>query len=198
MTAYFAELPKTIVVEGTEIPINTDFRASIAFEELMQNPQLTDESLVSGVLDAYFDESTAPMLAQLCAAGQSEALFRAIMDFYRCGEPARPAAGKTEKRAYSFSVDEKRIYAAFSEQYGIDLYSIDYLHWWKFSSMFSSLSDTTEIAKIMHIRTAEFEKGMTAKERAALRRAKRIYALPDLRTDAQRDDDFAAAFASAF
>ena len=64
--------------------------------------------------------------------------------------------------------------------------------------MFSSLSDTTEIAKIMHIRTAEFEKGMTAKERAALRRAKRIYALPDLRTDAQRDDDFAAAFASAF
>lgn len=198
MAAYFAELPKTIVVEGTEIPINTDFRASIAFEELIQNPQLTNESLVSGVLDSYFDESTAPMLAQLCAEGLSEALFRAIMDFYRCGEPARPASGKTEKRAYSFSVDEKRIYAAFSEQYGIDLYSIGYLHWWKFSSMFSSLSDTTEIAKIMHIRTAEFEKGMTAKERAALRRAKRIYALPDLRTDAQRDDDFAAAFASAF
>lgn len=198
MEAYFAELPRTITVEGTEIPINTDFRASIAFEELMQNPQLTDESLVSGVLDAYFDELTAPVISQICAAGKSVALFRAIMDFYRCGDPARPAGEKAEKRAYSFSVDEKRIYAAFSEQYGIDLYSIDYLHWWKFSSMFSSLSDTTEIAKIMHIRTAEFEKGMTAKERAALRRAKRIYALPDLRTDEQREDDFAAAFASAF
>lgn len=30
---------------------------------------------------------------------------------------------------------------------------------------------------------------MSAKDRAALRRAKRAYALPDLRTDAQRDDD---------
>lgn len=198
MAAYFAELPRTITVEGTEIPINTDFRASIAFEELMQNPQLTDEALVSGVLDAYFDADVAPVISRICAAGKSEALFRSIMDFYRCGDPARPAGEKNEKRAYSFSVDEKRIYAAFSEQYGIDLYSIDYLHWWKFSSMFSSLSDTTEIAKIMHIRTAEFEKGMTAKERAALRRAKRIYALPDLRTDEQREDDFASAFASAF
>ena len=64
--------------------------------------------------------------------------------------------------------------------------------------MFSGLSDATEIAKIMHIRAAEFEKGMSAKERAALRRAKKLYALPDLRTDEERDADFAEAFAAMF
>lgn len=31
-------LPESITVDGTEIPINADFRASAAFEELMQDP----------------------------------------------------------------------------------------------------------------------------------------------------------------
>lgn len=191
---FFHNLPESIVVDGTDIPINTDFRASIAFEELMQDARLTDEERISGILEAYFGDAALPTVSRLCADGKAGALFQAIMDFYRCGAPEPPKPQKSERRAYSFSTDEKRIYAAFSDQYGLDLYSVEYLHWWKFSAMFSALSDTTEMAKVMHIRTAEFEKGMTAKERAALRRAKKIYALPDTRTDEQRDEDFAAAF----
>lgn len=193
----FQNLPESIVVDGAEIPIHTDFRASIRFEELMQDPRLSDEARVAGMLSVYFDDGAAPVLQHLCRMGKAEALVAAILTFYRCGEPERPPTGRTE-RSYSFSADERRIYAAFSEQYGIDLYAVPYLHWWKFSAMFSGLSDTTEIARIMHIRAAKFEKGMTAKERAALRRAKRLYALPDMRTDEQRDDDFANAFAAGF
>lgn len=163
----------------------------------MQDPRLSDEARVAGTLSAYFDDGAAPVLQHLCRMGKAEALVAAILTFYRCGEPERPPTGRTE-RSYSFSADERRIYAAFSEQYNIDLYAVPYLHWWKFSAMFLGLSDTTEIARIMHIRAAKFEKGMTAKERAALRRAKRLYALPDMRTDEQRDDDFANAFAAGF
>lgn len=194
----FQNLPESIVVDGAEIPINTDFRASVRFEELMQDARLTDEARISGMLEAYFGDAALPAVSRLCAGGKAEALFQAIMDFYRCGAPEPQKPQKQERRAYSFSTDEKRIYAAFAEQYGVDLYVIADLHWWKFSAMFAALSDTTEIAKIMRIRTAEFEKGMTSKERAALRRAKRIYALPDTRTDAQRDEDFASVFASGF
>lgn len=198
MSAYFAGLPKSITVDGMEIPINSDFRASIVFEEVMQDTRLTDEQRISGMLGAYFEESTLPAISRLCADEKAAELFQAVMHFYRCGAPEAPKTQKQERRAYSFSIDEKRIYAAFSEQYDIDLYEIKYLHWWKFSAMFSALSDTTEIAKIMHIRTAEFEKSMTAKERAALRRAKKIYALPDTRTEEQKDEDFASIFASGF
>ena len=194
----FQSLPESILVDGSNIPINTDFRASIRFEALMQDARRTDEERVSGMLEAYFGESSLPAVYAACAAGKAEALFQAVMDFYRCGAPEPPQSSRQTKRTYDFIADERRIYAAFSEQYGVDLYAVPYLHWWKFSAMFSGLSDATEIAKIMHIRAAEFEKGMSAKERAALRRAKKLYALPDLRTDDERDADFAEAFAAMF
>lgn len=197
MTA-FQSLPESILVDGANIPINTDFRASIRFEALMQDARRTDEERVSGMLEAYFRESALPAVYAACEAGKAEALFQAVMAFYRCGAPEPPQPPCRAPRTYDFIADERRIYAAFSEQYSIDLYAVPYLHWWKFSAMFSGLSDTTEISRIMHIRAAKFEKGMTAKERAALRRAKRLYALPDMRTDEQRDDDFANAFAAGF
>lgn len=193
-------LPESITVDGTEIPINADFRVSAAFEELMQDPTRTDEQRVAEMLELYFTSQTMPMLQTLVLEGKAQALFEAILWFYRCGKAPKEdhVASKNEPHPYSFAADEQRIYASFREQYALDLYDVPFLHWWKFSSMFAALGEHTEMARVMHIRTAKFENGMSAKDRAALRRAKRAYALPDLRTDAQRDDDFAAAFASAF
>ncbi len=167
-------LPESIMVDGTEIPINADFRASAAFEELMQDPTCTDEQRVAEMLELYFTSQTMPMLQTLVLEGKAQALFEAILWFYRCGKAPREdhVASKNEPCPYSFAADEQRIYASFREQYALDLYDVPFLHWWKFSSMFAALGENTEMARVMHIRTAKFENGMSAKDRAALRRAK--------------------------
>ena len=58
-------LPESIMVDGTEIPINADFRASAAFEELMQDPTRTNEQRVAEMLELYFTSQTMPMLQTL-------------------------------------------------------------------------------------------------------------------------------------
>lgn len=197
MTA-FEHLPQTINACGVEIPINTDFRASIAFEQMLQHAGTENDGWIEEMLRIYFLESSLSLIGTIVQHGSVDELFSAVMDFYRCGQQAPKREKKSVPVSYSFSHDEKRIYAAFYEQYHIDLFSLDYLHWWKFSAMFLALNDDTEMVKIMRIRTAEPDKHMTAKERAALRKAKAAYAIPDNRSQEQKDADFADGFASMF
>ena len=93
-------LPESITVDGTEIPINADFRASAAFEELMQDPTRTDEQRVAEMLELYFTSQTMPMLQTLVLEGKAQALFEAILWFYRCGKAPKEdhVASKNEPR----------------------------------------------------------------------------------------------------
>ena len=79
-------LPESIMVDGTEIPINADFRVSAAFEELMQDPTRPDEQRVAEMLELYFTSQTMPMLQTLVLEDKAQALFEAILWFYRCGK----------------------------------------------------------------------------------------------------------------
>lgn len=196
---FFDYLPESIVVGGTEIPIHWDFRASIAFESVIQDPRVKPEEQLYRLLELYFDREVLPLINNLGERGYAEDFLNAVFDFYKCGKTVGTIGKDMSKRpAYSFEHDAERIYAAFLEQYGMDLYTVKNLHWWKFRAMFSNLSDTCEIVRIMQIRTKELEPGMTAKERRALKKAKSIYALPDLRTQEQIEADFVDGFSAMF
>lgn len=69
-------------------------------------------------------------------------------------ESKNDASGRT--RTVDFELDGEYIYAAFLQDYGIDL--IEYqgrLHWKKFLALFQGLSDDTKIKQIMHIRAMD-------------------------------------------
>lgn len=67
--------------------------------------------------------------------------------FYHCGEPPRSCDENDSeyflesRLPYRFDADFKYIHAAFLELYGIDLITVDYLHWWTFRGLFRSLHD---------------------------------------------------------
>lgn len=44
----FSAFPTTISISGLEIPIETDFRASVAFELLASDPDVTPEDVTFG------------------------------------------------------------------------------------------------------------------------------------------------------
>ena len=85
-----------------------------------------------------------------CVPADVGAAFTAVMNFYHCDKDNSLQGGTATNRRtqiYSFEHDAPYIYAAFLEQYGIDLTQENDLHWWRFKAMFDSLSEKTQFVE---------------------------------------------------
>lgn len=174
-------LPETVDIDGIEYRINSDFRISILFELLMQDDELGKrQKLVQG-LQLYYPEIPHNV---------TMAVDKMIW-FYRCGKETgsggHGSGSGRAKQIYSFEHDDDYIYAAFLEQYGIDLQDIKELHWWKFRALFRGLSEDTEFVKIMGYRSVKITSKMSKEQREFYKKMQSIHALPI--TDAERKAD---------
>ncbi|CAM3017706.1 bacteriophage Gp15 family protein [Hathewaya histolytica] len=164
-------LPTTVNIEGEDYEINSDFRTSILFELLMQDPELNHENKVIQVLQLYY--STIPK-------NINEAIEK-ILWFYRCGKDEikskNKGAGKTIQ-VYSYEYDDDYIYSAFLDQYGVDLQDMEYLHWWKFKAMFKSLKEDNELVKIMGYRVIDLGKIKDKEQKNYYKKMKELYKIP--------------------
>lgn len=149
------------------------------------------------IFDLYFGGFTED-------APRTKEALDAVLNFYRCEKRENKAAkaaakrSKQPKRIYDFESDDSYIYAAFMTQYGIDLNSIEYLHWWKFQALFSSLNSTQKISEIMSYRATDISKIKNKQEKERIATLKAVYALPNT---ASREDKIAHAasiFAGGF
>ena len=152
-------LPETVDIDGIEYRINSDFRISILFELLMQDDELGKrQKLVQG-LQLYYPEIPHNV---------TMAVDKMIW-FYRCGKETgsggHGSGSGRAKQIYSFEHDDDYIYAAFLEQYGIDLQDVEELHWWKFRALFRGLSEDTEFVKIMGYRSVKITSKMSKEQR---------------------------------
>lgn len=80
------------------------------------------------------------------------------------------------------------------DQYGINLQTIPYLHWWEFKALFTGLKEDNLIVKIMGYRAMDLSKIKDKDEKKYYKKLKRLYALPDMRTEEQKEADFGRAF----
>ncbi len=174
-------LPKSIC--GLEI--NTDFRYSIAFELLMSDKNLSDKEKIQQAFILYFKEPFA-------IKNQVEAL-EGILWFYSAGAATNKTQNREEKPIYSYEYDDIYIFSAFLSQYGIDL-NRENLHWWKFKAMFQSLNEDHTISKIMKYRSMKISPKLSKEEKQFYRNMKRIYALPDEKTDEEKLNQLADLF----
>lgn len=169
-------LPETVLVDGIEYPIQCDFRIGMKFERL-KNSAANDWDRVVRLLQAYYPRIPANI------AGAIEGM----MWFYRCGEPEEKEEDNGRRQryqrrnskapAYSFAQDAPYIYAAFKEQYGIDL-TESKMHWWKFMALFESLNEDTKMSRIMYYRKVNTS-GLPKGERAFINEMKKLYEITD-------------------
>ena len=174
-------LPETVEIDGAEYRINSDLRISILFELLMQDDEVGKrQKLVQG-LQLYYPEIPHNV---------TMAVDKMIW-FYRCGKETgsggHGSGSGRAKQIYSFEHDDDYIYAAFLEQYGIDLQDVEELHWWKFRALFRGLSEDTEFVKIMGYRSVKITSKMSKEQREFYKKMQSIHALPI--TDAERKAD---------
>ena len=180
------ELPTCVSVDGDDYSINTDFRIGIMFEQLMLDNSMENEDKLLAALQMYFGADIPQNI---------EAAVDALLWFYRCGEDdfgVTESKHTSEKKIFDYDFDAPYIYAAFLEQYGIDLQDAP-LHWWKFRALFKALRDDAEFVKIMGYRATQITKNMTQSQKEFYTEMKRRYALPISRDEAQKNKDIADA-----
>lgn len=170
------------------LKIRTDFRESIKFELLMQDNKIRQKEKIMLALKLYYYDISK--ITDIKKAVED------MLWFYRCGknekeEKSEEYAEEKEKQIYSYEFDDEYIYSAFMEQYKIDLNSIKYLHWWKFKALFNSLNEKTQFVKIMGYRAMNLSKIKDKEMKSNYKRMQKLYALPDMRTEEEKEADFA-------
>ncbi|MDU7067150.1 MAG: bacteriophage Gp15 family protein [Clostridium perfringens] len=169
------KLPTKVKIGGKFYNINSDFRTSMLFELLMQDEDIEDELKITQALKLYFPK--IPPLKYI------EETINIIMWFYGCGKEKEELNKRIKstsndlEQAYSFEHDNAYIYSAFLSQYKVDLQDIEYLHWWKFRTLFEGLTEENMIVKIMDYRTMDLSK-MEKSEREFYKEKKEFFKLP--------------------
>lgn len=130
-------LPQTIDVGGSFFRIKTDYRYFLRFREHLQekDAKLTDFDYM------YVEEKPASRLEGL----------RKLVEFMNPPQelPRNTGRGKAEI-VLDYEIDAPYIYAAFYEQYHIDLLKAP-LHWYQFQALIRGLHDT-ELNNIINAR----------------------------------------------
>lgn len=170
-------LPETVIIDGTAYPIRCDFRIGMQFERIYSS-ELDERDKIVRLLQMYYSEIPPNI---------TEAINRMLW-FYRCGEPEEKEEDSKRRQryqrrnsngpAYSFAQDSPYIYAAFKEQYGIDLTEVE-MHWWKFMALFESLNEDTKMSRIMYYRKVSTS-GLPKEKRAFLNEMKKLYKITDV------------------
>lgn len=190
------ELPKSVTVCGVEKEINSDFRTALLFECLMEDSGVENEEKIASAVELFFPELP-----------ETKEEFTECVDkilwFYRCGkEPneylkrkaeKRKESGQHEPRIYDVTYDDDYIYAAFIQQYKINLNQIEYMHWWEYRALFKALTNETEFVKIMEYRGMDISKGLTPEQKTHYKKMKSIYALPRPKEEVERMSSIEAA-----
>ncbi len=173
-----SEIPINLITDPLPMEIagcriETNFRVMILFEQLMLADEIDEiQRLILALGNFWIDDPDSLDVA-----------INGLLWFYRCGneQPEEEAekSGETTTRAYDFDQDADYIYAAFLQQYGIDLQDAKYLHWWKFRALFNGLNEDCRIVKIMQYRLADTSK-MDKEQRQFYSEMKKAYKLKRL------------------
>lgn len=181
------------------VNLNTDFRNWVAFEILLQDKNKTDEEKFGKIIDLTIKDNVEVLLYKL---NGNEKEFKELMDYilkFYAGsfderelKRARQNESKenNKKLIYSFEYDADYIFSSFYECYGIDLTTTK-MHWWKFKALLKGLNEECLFSKILGYRSMKISSKMSKEEKKFYKEKKRIYALPDLRSEEEKEEDFA-------
>lgn len=151
-------LPEAVEIGGVIYDLDTDFRTGIDIMLAFEDPELTAYEKIAVMVGLIYKE--VPENAEEAA--------KLAVKFLNRGE-ADEDGGVRESpdRLYSFEKDAKYIYSAIQQSHGVDLTSVAYLHWWKFSYMFLDLDPDCMFMRMIDLRRKRLN-GKLAKEEQQL------------------------------
>lgn len=180
-------LPDHLVISGEKCRIRTDFKTWLKFSEIISGNEPETEKTLKVLTLVFFE--LPPNLHDA---------FVAMAEFYSREQKKGGKGGEGKNKAvFDFEFDADLIYAAFLQQYGIDLCDID-MHWWKFKALFNGLSEDTRLAQVMQYRGMDLSKIKDKEMRMQYMKLKSAYRLPEKRSEAQKEADMVSSFEKMF
>ena len=181
-----------VEVDGKRYGVHTDFKVWLKFADIISDRDMPTEQKVIESLKLCYLRGSLP--------NNAEGAVKAMLAFY-AGEQKKPQTGEGKKSnktpVYDFEYDAEYIFAAFWAQYGLDLTKCR-LHWHAFRALFLGLCGEHKICRMMEYRGADLSQIKNKEQKSFYRKMQRLYRLPDMRTQAQREADMMAAFSSGF
>ncbi len=146
--------------------IDSDFRIGIQIHQILEDRELSKTERIMHAGRLLFPGAILP------PEEQAEAL-----EWYMTAwDHDRHKRSKDTVRVLDYDIDQWRLYSAFRSQYGINLNTIDSLHYWEFMGLLTTL-DECAFTRVIDIRVRKKNSKMSKEEVKALEELKAIYAL---------------------
>lgn len=186
MNILIDDLPTSVEIDGVVYNIDTNFRSFIKLELLIDDPNLTKIEKIYVILQIFYGEQKINNLKKAIDA---------ILWMYKGGDEIEAVAEVKDdftspKPIYNFNYDADLIFSAFMTQYNIDLNEIEYMHWWKFKALLKGLSEDVKFSKVLFYRSVKITSDMPKEQKKFYREMKKLYALPDNRTEEEKEAEF--------
>lgn len=135
-------LPETLLVNGADYRIRTDYRNILQIFEAFQDPELEPaEKWIVAIYLLFEDFSCADDVLDAARNGLNiEDAVSQIQWFISAGAPEKRIL---EKPTYSWTQDEQMIFSAVNKVAGKETRELDYLHWWTFLGYFNEVGEGT-------------------------------------------------------
>lgn len=178
MNVFYESLPDHITVDGADYQVITDYREWIRFSDMLKSEipvalkiKFLSEMFLDSVPNVYTEEGLEDAIDGITAF-----LTMRGMDF---PSEAMPSGAEEGQKAIYYDYDAPCIISAFLRDYGIDLLTIPYLHWWKFRMLLDGLEEKSQIKERIYYRTVDVRDIKDKEERKRIQRIRRLITLPD-------------------
>lgn len=194
MNFFYEAFPDTIEIHGRDVAVITDFREYIRLIDMLKCNELNAYQKRAILGDYFLDEITVDDDA-------IDALTEfVVMDLDSKDKDSdeddldenNTEQSGSKKNLFSYKIDYPFILSGFLRDYGIDLNTVDYLHWWKFRMLFDGLSEDTEIKQRIMYRGIDLSDIKDKDERKRIAKIQRSIQLP---AEVLSDYDIGDAFA---
>lgn len=139
------ELPKSLVVNGNEYSIRSDFRDVLRIIEAMNDPDLEDaEKVYVSMFILYEDFQSIP-------EDDYKEAFEKLLWFIDNGED-RNDSRKAQQKVLDFEQDWNLLIPAVNRIAGRDIREAEYVHWWTFLGYYMEIGECT-FSTVLSIRS---------------------------------------------
>ena len=172
----YEPFPDSITADGLNFRIQTDFREWLRFADMLADRELTTEE------KAYLCSKWLEPEPEIV----TESIVMAMLSFYRADglHPDPPEPDEEDEPEpphppyFDWKTDAAFLLGDFRHYYGIDLLTVDFLHWYEFRALFEALPDDSTCMKRIAYRSADLSKIRDKNERARIARIQKRIALP--------------------
>lgn len=139
------DLPTSLIVNGEEWDIRTDFRGVLRIIAAFGDPNVESAEKIYICLQILY-ESFEEM-----PESDYEAAFKAALCFIDCDMPGSKKQGKSA-RTMDWEHDEAILFPAINKVAGYETRSVPHLHWWTFMGYFMEISTDGVFGNVLRLR----------------------------------------------